>query len=169
MCEAGKITTDGKWYLWKHTSRNGNSTFHILCISYKFCFPCIPCQSCCLLEMCFPLIVEATQGVSPSKNIVVWSDCRWGNIYSLRFYAHSCLTPIRLAPTSVWVVSLCYSQKIHIRMRKFCRLTLGPRSQNEFRKEPCLFPVRVEHGTLASPAGIGNHLSFGQLPGWSCQ
>ena len=36
---------------------------------------------------------------------------------------------------------------------------------NEFRKEPSLFPVRVEHGTLSSPTGAGNHLSFGQLPG----
>ena len=36
---------------------------------------------------------------------------------------------------------------------------------NESRKEPSLFPARVEHGTLASPAGTGHHLSFGQLPG----
>ena len=119
---------------------------------------------------CFPLIVEATPVRECLRGKSVgWSDCRWGNIYSLRFYAHSCLIPIWLAPTSLWVLSLCNSQKIQIRMRKFCRLTLGPRSQNECRKEPCLFPVRVEHGTLASPTGIGNHLSFGQLPGWSCQ
>ena len=81
----------------------------------------------------------------------------------------ACVVSAFRAPVSVWKRSLCKSQKILIRMGNFvgCPWDLCPRpictnlacSRNDRIWVPC----------LCQGAGLNLLLSFGQLPGWSCQ